>query len=281
VPDATASLLPVPPASPIRSAGPKASALVFGHEMKNYLCAIRGNARLLRMASQDKEQAAIIDRIDQVIARMESMEWKDGAAPEMIASTAKETVDLHAVAKACSRLHFAGSKADFRFEADAPALIEGDAGRMEQVFQNLYGNALEAGAASLITRFRRAGNGLEVTVEDDGRGCAREALRRIFEPFYSTKRSCAAPEDRKGGAARGLGLFIVQSIVESHKGRVHAAPRNDRGDGSTGPATGLVIHLHFPLPVPAASSTPTLLREGLQEAVLPPESPALQTFGVW
>lgn len=236
---------------------PLPAGLAFGHEMKNYLCALRGNARLLRLSARDRDQAAILDRIDQVVARMETCGWKGGEVPDMVSPRARVGVDLLAIAKSCARLHFAAAPVEFRFEAEAPSFVEGDPQRLEQVFQNLYGNALEAGAHEIVVRVRRAGHGIEAVVEDNGRGCPQESLRRLFEPFYSTKRvpgpgNLAAPAENTG-AVRGLGLFIVRSIVENHKGRVHAIARYGQGEG----ATGLTFHLHFPRLLP---SVPRLIR---------------------
>jgi signal transduction histidine kinase len=59
---------------------------------------------------------------------------------------------------------------------------------------------------------------LEVRIEDEGAGIAEESLPRLFEPFFTR---------RKGGT--GLGLPIVQRIVEAHGGRVTAANRLHRG----------------------------------------------------
>jgi hypothetical protein len=80
-------------------------------------------------------------------------------------------------------------------------------------------------------------------------------LQRIFEPFFTTK---------TGPARRGLGMFIVQSIVENHKGRVRVAAKNGGADGRT----GLIFTLEFPLP----ARKPEAIRPiPLLEAELPAE----------
>jgi signal transduction histidine kinase len=74
------------------------------------------------------------------------------------------------------------------------------------------------GGDRLTVGARRAHKGVEVFVRDSGEGVAPEALRRIFEPFYSGK--------EKGS---GLGLAIVEKIVREHGGRIRAESRPGRG----------------------------------------------------
>lgn len=231
---------------------PQGRSQVFGHEMKNYLCAIRGNASLLRLGSQGAEQAVIIDRIERVVEKLETFAWREESTPDVLASRTREGLDLVQAARDCSDLHFSGTGIEFTSQAtEGLPLVQGDPHRLDQVFRNLYGNAREAGATRVVTRFRRIGAELEIAIEDNGQGCSQDVAGRIFQPFFSTK---------AGKHPRGLGLFIVQSIVENHRGRIRATTKNDRGDGDR----GLVVYLHFPLFSPAPASqkklSPSILR---------------------
>lgn len=212
--------------------------LLLGHELKNYLCAIKGNARLLRMGCA-QHQADVIDRIDHVVERLENLAWKGPQGADVTACTQKAPVDMDEVSRFSARTHFGQAAMEFSIQAcEGLPAIQGDPHRLEQVFMNLYGNALEAGAKGVSTRFRRIGNEVEIAVEDDGRGCRAEDAERLFEPFYSTKAE-------SGARLRGLGLFIVRSIVENHGGRIRATSKNGRGQGET----GLVVYMNFPAPV--------------------------------
>ena len=95
-----------------------------------------------------------------------------------------------------------------------PGLV-GVRGQVTQVVINLVTNAvhaLPAGRGRLRVATSQAPSGeVALTVEDDGCGIAADDHERIFEPFYTTK------TDGKGS---GLGLSIVRSIVERHRGRV-------------------------------------------------------------
>lgn len=99
-------------------------------------------------------------------------------------------------------------------------LIEGDRGRLKQVFLNLIKNAREAiedkGEIIVITEFLHSykNKGLvmyedcvKIEVMDTGPGIPKENKERIFEPFFTTKKD-----------GTGLGLAIIKSIVEGHRG---------------------------------------------------------------
>lgn len=94
---------------------------------------------------------------------------------------------------------------------EAPAIhARVDAGKLQQIVQHLVRNAIEAsprGGSVVVT----AGDGdhLTIAITDSGGGIPDPILRRIYEPFFSTK---------EGGT--GLGLSIVQSLVALHGGAV-------------------------------------------------------------
>ena len=67
-----------------------------------------------------------------------------------------------------------------------------------------------------------SGNGIRISVEDDGPGMTVEQRQRAFDPFYSTRQ-------KQGGT--GLGLSIAHGIVEGHGGKIEIA--DDTGQGTT------------------------------------------------
>jgi len=100
-----------------------------------------------------------------------------------------------------------GPKIEFMREIDKEFRLSGDAAQWERVLVNLFLNSAQAGAK--IIRIRA--QGVEIVVSDDGPGISQELLPRIFNPRVSTK-----------SIISGLGLYVVQSIVEQNGGSVSA-----------------------------------------------------------
>ncbi len=103
--------------------------------------------------------------------------------------------------------------------------------QVQQVLLNLLINARQAMPEGGTVRVRlgldASGRRAELSVADSGVGIAPGDLRRIFEPFYSTKTS----PDAAGQGGTGLGLAVCRDIVEAHHGRLRAESR--LGQGST------------------------------------------------
>jgi two-component system NtrC family sensor kinase len=99
---------------------------------------------------------------------------------------------------------------------DPGVRIEGFAGQIDQVMMNLVTNAAQAigdrpRGGTIRIGARADGEGVIVTVSDDGPGISRDVLHRIFDPFFTTK---------DVGEGSGLGLSIVHGIIERHGGKI-------------------------------------------------------------
>jgi len=98
-----------------------------------------------------------------------------------------------------------------------------DPQRMSQVFVNLIDNACDAvtDQSGRVTINAAMTNGhVVVRIRDNGPGIPVEIAEKIFAPFFTTK-------DRNLGT--GLGLFIVRTIIEEHKGRISLSPFDEAG----------------------------------------------------
>ena len=116
--------------------------------------------------------------------------------------------------------------AGVRIAVDVPdglPAIPSDAGRLQQVLQNLLANALQhSPRGSAVTVSARAVDGpspgLAFRVADEGPGVPPEDLERVFAPFFSR---------RRGGT--GMGLSVAQRFVEAHGGSLTAANQTEGG----------------------------------------------------
>jgi signal transduction histidine kinase len=101
--------------------------------------------------------------------------------------------------------------------------FESDRGRLQEIFLNLFNNAFAAmsdGGHLDITARREDENFVSVTITDDGCGMSEADLKRIFEPFFSTKKE-------SGGT--GLGLSITYGLVQEIGGSISVQSEVGKG----------------------------------------------------
>ncbi len=131
---------------------------------------------------------------------------------------------------------------------EEPALVLGDATRLQQVLWNLLSNAIKFTPAegTVTVTLRADGGHWSISVADSGDGIAPEFLRHLFSRF---RQADGTTTRRHGGL--GLGLAIAQQLVELHGGAVSAA--------SEGPGQGATFTVRLPHYQPQADGRP--LRE--------------------
>lgn len=104
-----------------------------------------------------------------------------------------------------------------RFHGRPVAPVAG--GQIEQILLNLVINARQAmpngGRLRIEVRENTAAGMAEIRIADSGVGIPPEQLRKIFEPFYTTKLP-----DEHGHGGTGLGLSVCRQIIEQHHGRI-------------------------------------------------------------
>jgi len=108
--------------------------------------------------------------------------------------------------------------------ADVPA-ITGEGNRLTQVFLNLMINAAQAmpegrSRNEIRVKLHAADQDVVIEISDNGSGISPEVMRRLFQPFFTTK---------PAGVGTGLGLHISKQIVEAHGGKLSVESRAGAG----------------------------------------------------
>jgi len=119
----------------------------------------------------------------------------------------------------------------------APKLqpIQGNPGRLQQVFLNLFLNAKDAMPGGGKLRVATSnGESVCVSISDTGSGIAPEHIHRIYDPFFTTKTS---PRDGQPRGT-GLGLSVTYGIIQEHAGKIRVESH---------PGVGTTFTLDFPL----------------------------------
>ena len=232
------------------------------HDINNVLAVVLANASLLLDAlPPDDPRAEDAEEIRKAAER------GAGITRQLLAFSRQQVLrarvlDLNKVLRDITRMLRALIGEDVRTELRLCAdlgLVRVDQGQVEQVIMNLAVNARDAmpGGGTLTLATANDGSHVQLTVSDTGVGMDAATLRRIFEPFYTTKEK---------GKGTGLGLSTVMGIVEQSGGTidVESAPgrgtafcvRFPRVDGAA-----VVIDTHRPLSIPSHSGVILLIED--------------------
>jgi C4-dicarboxylate-specific signal transduction histidine kinase len=160
------------------------------------------------------------DRADDVVAHIKALMTK--APPR------KEVLDLNeATMEVITLTHSEATKTGVRVRTQlAPCLprIHADRVQLQQVILNLIVNGIQAmndvadSERDLLITTEGTEDGVRLEVRDTGPGLSPEKLKRLFEPFYTTKPN-----------GMGMGLSICRSIIEAHGGRLWATGHASQG----------------------------------------------------
>jgi len=215
---------------------------VIAHEIRNPLMIIKTSLRTLRREDARPEQTSTAAKdIDEEITRLNRIvtEVLDFARP--IKFDVAEA-DLNALA--CDAVRAAGAEdggAAIRMDLDPTIpLVTTDAERLRHALVNVIGNAIHAvspggNGKDEAIRLRTAlvdTRRVAITVSDKGDGIAPEDLPRVFDPYFTTRRT-----------GTGIGLAISRNIIEGLGGRITVA--SERGHGTE-------VRIELPLNAPTA-----------------------------
>ncbi len=197
------------------------------HELRTPLTFIKGYAELLLdgdlgpLTAAQRDALHIVDEKTNALTRLvNDIIYLQRVQRESLNLALQDMGELARLALQSCEAAVALSGINLRsdIEADLP-LIPVDRDRINQVFDNLLGNAIKfsqsGGAISIAVK--DDGDEIRITVSDTGIGIPADKLDKVFDRFYQVDGSATR---RYGGA--GLGLAIVRRIIEAHGGRIWA-----------------------------------------------------------
>lgn len=197
----------------------------MAHEIRNPLNSIALLVQLLKDRPEEPERVEFLDKIEQEIARIDSILKKlmdSVKRPRYhLSEVSIERVLDSVIDVSRSRLEMNGIRLEREYRS-IPSPVSADQTEIEQVFTNIMVNSIEElQDGGIITVLLDQDDGeIVVRISDTGRGIPREHLTRIFDPFFTTKIS-----------GTGLGLYVVMRIIRAYNGRIDV--RSEIGKGTT------------------------------------------------
>jgi signal transduction histidine kinase len=206
---------------------------IVSHELRTPLTTMKGYAQLLeRKLAGDEDSQRWASSIDAQIGRLSRLvddlldvtRFARGQFELRRREVALEPILEDTV----SRFRIISPQHTVTLEDVDPALVGfWDRDRLEQVLNNLVGNAIKYSpdGGEVTVSARVEGDEVVVRVRDQGIGISHEDQERLFDRFYR-----ASPERRGGATGLGLGLYVTRRVVEAHGGVVGV--RSEPGSGS-------------------------------------------------
>ncbi len=211
------------------------------HEVNTPLAVISSYAQMLSKQLQgDPQKGALLDKITRQTFRASEI-VNNLLNFSRTSGTEFAEVDVNKIiADTLALLEHQFKTAKIRVQDELAGhlpLISGNAGRLQQVFLNLFLNARDAMPNGGTLRIVSSnGEGVSVMVSDTGTGIAQEHIQRIYDPFFTTK---AAPREGQGqGKGTGLGLSVTYGIIQEHAGKIRVESR---------PGQGTTFYVDFPM----------------------------------
>lgn len=176
----------------------------------------QANNALLRASDESDRAATVLKNLRSMLERREL-----DAKPTSLIPVIQGTI-VHA--RAIGKLRDA--EVDLDWDEQLPRVLI-DSAQITQVLSNIIGNAAEAlrdrrGKGWIGIKVERTGEGVKVTISDNGPGIPEDLRERVFEPFATAK---------SGGM--GIGLALCRTIVEAHGGRLWIGDAKEGGAAIT------------------------------------------------
>ena len=207
------------------------------HELKNPLASLRSAIETLGRVKDPAQVEKLRGIIGYDVVRLDRLITDISGASRLDAELSRIALERIDIAQLLATLadsysYLEGAQGRVLLQPmQAPLFVAGFEGRLAQVFQNIITNALSFSPAAGTVRIgaARAGNLVQVTIDDDGPGIPDAKLGAIFDRFYTER-----PASEAFGQHSGLGLSISQQIIQAHRGTIRATNRLGAGGASEG-----------------------------------------------
>ncbi len=200
----------------------------IGHEINNPLNFIKNGS--LELAKQLKEGKKSLDELQPYFHAIDEGVYRASVIVKSLSHFSRkeadlyERCDLQEILENCLVIlnNNIQPKAEVVRTYSGRAKIRGIQGKLHQAFLNILSNAEQAieKKGTIHVKTEVVGANIRVTISDTGAGIPAENLAKISDPFFTTK---------DPGVGVGLGLFVVYSIIEEHKGTIHIDSEEGKG----------------------------------------------------
>ncbi|OGW84328.1 MAG: hypothetical protein A2987_05535 [Omnitrophica bacterium RIFCSPLOWO2_01_FULL_45_10] len=202
-------------------------AAKMAHEMKNPLTIIKTFSEFLPERYNDKNFIDTFSRLIESQVKKLNFAIQDLLDFSKLSPPSPKPENLYSIIYEISELlsnDFLKHRIKTKLNLPQDAVILADANQLKQVFLNLFLNSIDAmpqgGELLVSSKIVKTINGLsayknigeatiEVYVQDSGCGISKENIKRVFQPFFTTKPT-----------GTGLGLSVVHDILEQHKAKI-------------------------------------------------------------
>ncbi|MDZ5473840.1 PAS domain S-box protein [Bacillus sp. 31A1R] len=193
------------------------------HEIRNPLTSMKGYAEFLLEDETNEQRKEFVEIILDEIERINTIveDFMVLSKPKAVNLEEKNIIPI--IQNVLSLLEFEARKKNVRIHFNASEdiiQIECDEDRLKQVFLNFVKNGIEAmpNGGDISVKVVVNEGQVQVSIQDTGIGIPEEKLKKIGEPFYTTKKE-----------GNGLGLMVSFKIIESHNGKVYIESELNKG----------------------------------------------------
>ncbi|ATP39162.1 histidine kinase [Solibacillus sp. R5-41] len=196
----------------------------IAHEIRNPMTSIQGFLQMIKVYSDEKNHE-YFNIVESELQRMDDLlkDLLDFSKPKKfdlayvnLKNIMHEVIDILQ-----PKAILSNTIIECEYDDIGEPIIYGNENRLKQMMINLVKNALESvdiGGYVRVYLGYKSKDCIQLSVSDQGHGMSKTMLENIFDPFYTTK--------EKG---TGLGLLLVQSVVDEHRGKVSVESEEGKG----------------------------------------------------